>query len=476
MKTPRALLVLAALTASTLVGPAAQPSAGEVAPAPTATTTPGRPNILTIMLDDANLDYNEVNLLDVMPKTKAFFADGGRRYTSMYANTPSCCPSRAEFFSGRFMHNNGVNSQGKADVLDPRTSIATNLRDAGYHTFIQGKYLNLSNTAAGFSEAALIKKTGSYRSFSVIENGVERRVEGEYITTYQGRKFRQLLGATEVRDAQPWFGEVAFIAPHTHGPLGAMAEERYRNAPIPGKCAYDPEADRSDKPPHVREFSTPIGTSRFICTNSLNALRSVDDEISATLAQLRTDGELDNTVVMLTSDNGIHVGAHQMSKKWTAYDPSSRVPLLLKGPGVPAGVDDRLVGMIDLRPTMLALSGASAGSGPAPDGRSVLGAYQRSQMLLEYDLDKFTTKIPAEMPTWRALTFANGAKYILTLNREGAITFREYYAPGDELELDNVLADGNPLNDPDVARLDQQTRAQARCAGTTPSGTRPACA
>ena len=102
------------------------------------------------------------------------------------------------------------------------------------------------------------------------------------------------------------------------------------------------------------------------------ALLAVDDAVAAVVAALRRTGELDETYVLFTSDNGFFQGEHRIPKgKYLAYEPSSHVPLLVRGPGIaPGTVSDQLVANTDLAPTILAATGAEA-EGPL-DGRSLL--------------------------------------------------------------------------------------------------------
>jgi arylsulfatase A-like enzyme len=107
------------------------------------------------------------------------------------------------------------------------------------------------------------------------------------------------------------------------------------------------------------------------------ALLSVDEGVARIVAALRRTGELANTYVLFTSDNGYMQGEHRVrSGKMLPYDPSTRVPLLIRGPGIPAGrATSELVANTDLAPTLLDLAGARPGK--TLDGRSLV-AFARS--------------------------------------------------------------------------------------------------
>ena len=99
------------------------------------------------------------------------------------------------------------------------------------------------------------------------------------------------------------------------------------------------QIDVSDKPEWVRQL--PVLTAqdreylRIKSQSRLAALRAFDDLVGTLVETLRVTGELDNTFVVLTSDNGYHLGEHRLTEKLTAYEESIRVPLIVAGPGVP---------------------------------------------------------------------------------------------------------------------------------------------
>jgi N-acetylglucosamine-6-sulfatase len=103
----------------------------------------------------------------------------------------------------------------------------------------------------------------------------------------------------------------------------------------------------------------------------LRSMLAVDDMIGRLVEALTESGELDNTYIFFTSDNGWHAGEHRLTTgKWTAYEEDIRVPLIVRGPGVPEGRKlEHLVLNNDLAPTFADLAGAEAPS--FVDGRSL---------------------------------------------------------------------------------------------------------
>ena len=105
----------------------------------------------------------------------------------------------------------------------------------------------------------------------------------------------------------------------------------------------------------------------------MRSLQAVDEAVAALVQTLQETGQLANTYVVLTSDNGFHLGQHRLEPgKYTAYETDVHVPLLVRGPGVPAGGTVRaLTSSVDLAPTLAGLAGTALPSG---SGRPLPGA------------------------------------------------------------------------------------------------------
>jgi N-acetylglucosamine-6-sulfatase len=103
----------------------------------------------------------------------------------------------------------------------------------------------------------------------------------------------------------------------------------------------------------------------------LRSLLSVDEMLEGLIDTLRKGGELDETYIFVTSDNGFHMGQHRLPEgKWIVYEEDIRVPLIVRGPGVPAGQAlDHLVLNNDFAPTFADLANAEPPS--FVDGRSL---------------------------------------------------------------------------------------------------------
>jgi N-acetylglucosamine-6-sulfatase len=353
-----------------------------------------RPNILVLETDDQT-----VADMVALPKTRALIADRGTTFTNSFVSYSLCCPSRSTLYTGQYAHNHGVLSNklptGGFTRLDTSNWLPLWLQAAGYRTMHVGKFLNGYGRDApptvppGFNDWNGMVDPSTYRYFgyTVDENGVLRTHPGVYSTDFITERANELIAAASPAK-QPWFMSVAWLAPHSGGPRdpddppGIATPSpalKYRNAfamsPLPQPASFN-EADMSDKPLALRALKRigPVRAARIqeAYQQRLEALLSVDDAVASIIAELRAVGELNNTLILFTSDNGFFHGEHRVpTGKVLVYEPSIRVPLLMRGPGVPRGLKlKQLVGNADLSPTILAAAHATPGR--LQDGRSLL--------------------------------------------------------------------------------------------------------
>jgi arylsulfatase A-like enzyme len=385
------------------------------------------PNILILVTDDQRAE----GTLLVMPKTRRFFQAGGTRFSNAVATTPLCCPSRATILTGRYAHNTGVRTQN-SDPLDRTTLFPRLLRGAGYKTALVGKFLNswgLRRPPPYFDRWATIGLRGdTYRSPTFNLNGDIQRVAG-YSTDLIGGLAARFLRAFEQDDAAPWLLYVAPVSPH----LPWLPARRHVGAPVPawGGNPAVREEDRSDKPAYVRERSFGLAEGALVRKGQLRALMSVDAMVRRIVTVLDALEEKRATLAIFTSDNGFIWGDHGFGgaggtagEKRAPYRGSIKIPLLLRWPGhvAPGRTDWRIVGNVDIAPTVLAAAGVSADPTKAPlDGRSLFGAERRKRILLEYWKER-----TRQVPTWAALR-TRRFQYVEYYDGRGRRTFREYY-------------------------------------------------
>ena len=473
-----ALVTIAVLLGLAVSVPASAPSARSASPsavAPAAAAA-GAPNIFFYNLDDLRDAFpGAIDPLQLMPKTRAWMAASGRRYTQTFVADPSCCPSRSALMTGRYPHNNGVLDQQDGPLFDGPHSMACYLRSAGYATYLDGKFLTTwpkTTLPPCFDHSTVM--WGGYTNVQVRVDGVSRTASG-YSTTYLGNQGRTYI-TQALAGTKPFLLYETPQAPHwvdttVNGSPAKLAvpDTQYANANV-GTCSGVPEADRSDKPAYVRTMNFSTAKAQQLCQSQLRAIMSADDQFAATMQLLSDRGVLDNTLVIFSSDNGYNWGEHGRWEKFVPYEPSIRVPLWVRWPGhIAAGTDTtRQTSYLDLLPTMLEAAGFTLPTGaPRLDGESLLQAGRRTTMYSEYYVDTANPKIPS----WRMVRTAT-AKYVQTYDAQGAVIAREYYnLTNDPAENLNLLGDSSTANNPPastITAMTNQLNAFATCGG-------PAC-
>ncbi|MEA2420040.1 MAG: N-acetylglucosamine-6-sulfatase [Thermoleophilaceae bacterium] len=405
-----------------------------------------RPNVLVLMTDDQTLDS-----MSVMPKTRELIGERGTTFTRSFVNYSLCCPSRSTLYTGQYAHNHGVLSNtlpsGGFTRLDTTNWLPLWLQAAGYRTMHVGKFLNGYGRDApptvppGFNDwnGTVDPSTYSYYGFTVDENGTLRTYPGVYSTDFVTTRANELIAAA-APSQQPFFMSVAFLAPHSGQPrepddppnLGTPAvPPRYANAfaatPLPTPASFN-EVDMSDKP-LAMQARIPIGAVRAARIQEayqqrLESLLAVDDGVASILNTLRASGELDNTLILFTSDNGFFHGEHRVATgKLLPYEPSIRLPLLMRGPGVPAGTETtQLVTNADLAPTIV--DAANAKPGRVQDGRSLLelvrdpGVEWGRELLLEGGNPNGLTFSGLRNYRWKYIEYTTGEKELYDLARD----------------------------------------------------------
>lgn len=388
----RLALVAGVLVAAMVVAAGLDPRS-----AATGAPPPERPNVIVVQLDDARS-----NALRFMPAARRLFTREGTRFQRHFATTPLCCPSRASFLTGQYTHNHGVKTNSRPDggyqALDHSETLPVWLQRSGYYTGHIGKYLN-GYAASGVPDPPGWDEVyGSPAGVATIMYGYNLRENGElvsygeaeedYQTDVYAAKAASFITARSGRD--PFFLSVNPSVPHTENgrrtrvgpdvPRNPRPAQRhygaYEEARLPQPPSFN-ERDVSDKPPFIRDLSRiSPRNERSIRRRHISrseSLLAVDDMIGEIAGALDAAGELERTVLILTSDHGYFEGEHRLRKgKAKLYEEAVRIPLAVRGPGFPAGATRRaLTANIDLAPTILDLAGASP-QGRTPDGTSLL--------------------------------------------------------------------------------------------------------
>jgi arylsulfatase A-like enzyme len=413
-----------------------------------------RPNMVVVMLDDFSMDLVQT-MRSVQRMRRA-----GASYPHSFVTDSLCCVSRSSFFTGQYPHQTGVrtntSNQG-ASMLggwpafdthgNPERSFNVRLQEAGYTTGFVGKYLNEYEWVPGKALPPVVPGWSAFHTvFGSAYDGwdfastsvVDQRMrvvqhpappatasaavkDRAYAGTVIGERALDLVRKGEAADA-PYFLEVALYAPHNR----TQAEGYYPGDPLFPPMFRDREGERScgrvacskltiddlpgygdaraDNRPRTAKGAKARAWNTSPTLPAAVAVRDLRDR--ARMAQsadrlitriLRSVGP--DTYVVLTSDNGFHLGQNGMGRgKGTPYDTDVRVPLLVTGPGVVPGARKEVTSNIDLAPTFEELAGLL----PAPyrSGTSLVATFtqprlvRRSYAFLEHTQQTLTDDDP----------------------------------------------------------------------------------
>lgn len=481
--------VAALVAAATALLPLAFAGAAPAARRGAAAQSP-KPNIVFVLTDDLSWD-----LVDYMPEVQRLRRDGVT-FSNYIVTNPLCCPSRASILTGRYPHNTGIyrntGSDGGFRAFrargNERATFATALQDAGYRTALLGKYMNQYAPGKVRAAGGQPYVPPGWTTWGVVGNGypgygyrimrnteVQRRgwAARDYLTTVLGRDSNRFVSEA-VAAGQPFMLELSTFSPHTPATPAPRDEWRFEDVTAPRPPSFD-EDDLSDKPSWLRGHRrlTARQQERIDAhfRERVRSVQAVDRALGRLRAQLRRLGVAGNTYVVFSSDNGFHLGQHRLTPgKLTAYDPDIRVPLIVSGPGVPAGATvDALAENVDLCPTFAELGGAIPPGDvdgrslvPLLQGRTVGGwreaalVEHRGARLASWDPD-FQSGASSNPPTYEALRTRDGL-YVEYANGE-----REYYDHrSDPHELENI-ADELPASR--LAQLSDAVAAMRICRG-----------
>lgn len=321
-----------------------------------------RPNILFIMSDDHaaaawGIYPSRIQEHVVAPNIRRL-ADEGCRLDRAYATNSLCGPSRASILTGHYSHLNGVRTN--ADTLDPQIeTIPKWLKDGGYKTALFGKW-HLKSVPSGFDTFNVLPGQGLYHG-PILRNannwetgGVTHNGFSSDVITDEALEW--LSGQSS---EEPFFLMCHYKAPHE--PFGYP--ERYADwlqdvqfeipesideeGPVLGGRTFagqtlDILARRfHDNPNRYQLDSFPLPDSdasmrraayQQLMRNFLRSIRAIDDNIGRLLGHLETTGQLDNTVVIYTTDQGYFLGEHGFFDKRIMYEEAIRMPMVIRYP------------------------------------------------------------------------------------------------------------------------------------------------
>ncbi len=481
---------------------------------PTAVAAETQPNIVFIFADDLTCQAiscygDERKLLDTPNMDR--IAREGMQFNRCLVTNSICGPSRATILTGKYSHLNGFYNNSNSHFDSSQTTFPKLMQNAGYSTAMIGKW-HLHSDPVGFDHWDILPGQGIYYNPPMISGGKNVKRDG-YVTDIISDLSIQWL---KHRDpAKPFMLMSQHKAPHREWdpPLRHLGWDNDRQYPEPptlfdnyeGRSKaisdHDMGIDRTFTPsdaklvapknltddqrkqwnayyePRNQVFQEANLSGKDLVRwrynrymhDYLACVKAVDDAVGKMLDYLDGEGLAENTVVILSSDQGFYLGEHGWFDKRWIFEESLRSPLLVRWPGVtkPASTNDNLVSLVDFAETFLDIAKA-----PAPEemqGRSMVSL--------------MNGQTPAD---WRRSLYYHYYEYPVPHRvrpHYGVVTDRyklvHYYAPDvDDWELLDRQADPlevkNFYNDPFYAETVKEltaelTRVKAEAKDTEPT-------
>ena len=364
---------------------------------PSPTDRPDRPNVLLIMVDQWRGDcLGAAGHPVVQTPFLDRLAGQGARFTRAYSATPTCIPARASLMTGlRPIHHGRV---GYRDGVpwDYPVTLAGEFTRQGYQTQAVGKmHFYPERTQLGFQNVILHSPTGIVRQArqrgedpdrvddylpwlrselgrdaSFLDHGIDSnswvarpwdKPERTHPTNFVAQQAAGFLRRRDPR--KPFFLYASFNAPHPPYDPPAWAFEQYLHGPLPEPPVGDWAGifDEYRKPGDPTALAGEIEPEqlRRAMAGYYGHISHVDQQLNFLLEELAQLGLRDNTIICFLADHGEMLGDHHLFRKGFGYEGSARIPMLINGPGIPAGVvdTDTVVELGDVMPTLLDLAG-----------------------------------------------------------------------------------------------------------------------
>jgi arylsulfatase A-like enzyme len=479
---------------------------------PATAQSPARPNIVLIYADD--IGYGDVGwngATAVQTPHVDRLAKEGLRFTDGHSSSATCTPSRYALLTGEYpwrKKGTGVLPGDARLIIEPgRTTLASQLHRAGYRTGVVGKWhLGLGNGDVnwngdigpgpldiGFDECFLIPATGDRVPCVYVEN---RRVVGLDPNDPIQVSFGQRVGTDPIGAEHPELLKVKPSHGHDRTIVNGVSRIGYMAG---GKAARWVDEDMADvitqkavsfverhrQEPFFLFFSTHdihvprVPHPRFVGKTGMgprgDAIAQFDWCVGEVLAALDRLGLAQNTLVLLSSDNGpviddgyqddavTKLGDHKPAGpyrggKYSSFEGGTRVPFLVRWPArIKPGVSDSLVCQIDLLASLSALAGQPLGDADAPDSFNVLPALLGESPRGREQLVEHARVLSLRDGSWKYIEPTKGPKINASTNTElGGDEAGQLFDLATDLgEKQNVIADH-----PDIAqKLRQQLKS-----------------
>ncbi|XP_065885331.1 N-acetylglucosamine-6-sulfatase-like [Dysidea avara] len=339
-----------------------------------------KPNIIFILTDDQDATANS---LDYMPRLNKIMREGGTEFTQFYVSTGLCCPSRATILRGQYCHNTEIWDNGGMNndtflsggfekfrkLKLENSTVATLFQNGGYETMLCGKYINgykdnhAHHVPKGWDHWQGMTDLSYFGPHVSVDGNLVNTSNSTYQTDYIRDQALEFLTKKRNKN-KPFFLYLSPHAPHAPSLPAPRHANLFNNMTAPKNPSYNPDDDVQQQKPSWLKILPKLDQNQMdrldeFYRNRLRAMLAVDEMLQNITDTLEKEEILDNTYIFYASDNGQHLGDYRLSAgKRQAYDTDVRVPFLVRGPGVMAGVkNNQLLQNVDFLPTWVELAG-----------------------------------------------------------------------------------------------------------------------
>jgi len=401
--------------------------------------TENKPNVLMLVIDDLN-DW--VGPLNGHPQVKTPSIDAlaarGTVFSNAHCQTPLCNPSRTSFMTSLRPSTTGIYGLRPwfRDVkkLKDLVTLPQYFSKAGYTTYTIGKIYHKFNNSdtvefnqVGIPEKSLRvkkKRVKTPRGGPGMDWGLYPYKDSDH---KDWKTADWAVNALNKKPAGPFFMAVGFSLPHvplrvTQKWLDLYPEEKLKLPPLT-------ENDRKDTPRFswYLHWRLPEPRQKFLIENNeqykivqayLASISYMDHQVGRVLKALKENGYLENTVVVLFSDHGYHLGEKEITGKNTLWERSTRVPLIFAGPGINKGICKEPAELLDIYPTLAEVAGLKNPSGL--EGLSLMpqiknpGTRRERPAITTHNHDNHSIR----SKDWRLIQYADGSRELYNMKKD----------------------------------------------------------
>lgn len=410
------------------------------------------PNVIVVLADDL-----DATMFAHLPTISERVVEQGVSYPNAFAGTPMSASARATLLSGDRTPDHGTwttyaASGGGAAGFERRGGFARTLATAVPDDYVTGWFGKVMpgygvrghrpSTPAGWDRWFGLLR-GGYRDSTAWQNVRTVRTHGWFIDAIAHRVVRAIR-----QETAPLFLVAAPFNPHEVLRIQPEHAEAFRDVRYPHVPALAPtEEQLAGKPRWVRELSDPVHAAEVDerYRRRLRASLPIDELVGEILAALTASDRLEETYLVVTSDNGFRHGEFGLGfGKNDPYASSQRIPLAIRGPGVAEGaIHPGIVSLVDLPATLVALTGAAVppgydgiSLGPTFDGETSVRAFHAIEGMRGRDDNVDSWHERRRAVRYRGFR-TRSELYVETRDRSGRLEFEWYDLERDPLELDN---------------------------------------